>query len=395
MQYASVLGVKILGVDGALRTYRTRYNTPSNPLLHTATMRTIALAPVENPKPGEVYYPLTTLTLPIPVPAPGQVQLRLLAASLNHRDLFQRQHLYPGTTPSIPLLADGVGIVTAPKSSELFGKRVLINPGRGWVSDPLGPAPGEKLALLGGTRHYPNGTLQEFGVFDEEECVPAPEGLSDEEAAALPVCGLTAWRAVVGKGRVEAGMNVLVTGIGGGAALATLGFCTALGAKVWVSSSKREKVAKAVGLGAEGGVVYSAENWEVELQGLLPKERPWLDLVVDGAGGDIVQRVTKLLREGGRVVSYGMTTGPKIPYTMQAVLRNVEVLGSTLGSRREFREMVEFVKKSGVRPVISKVVEGLDLEVLEALWEELKEGKQFGKLVVRIAREGEGERGRL
>jgi NADPH:quinone reductase-like Zn-dependent oxidoreductase len=318
----------------------------------------------------------------------------MITASLNHRDLFQRRGLYPGTAPSIPVLADGYGIVVSP-SSPLHQKAVLINPAKGWHSDPRGPEPGSSFAILGGTKHYPNGTLQEYAVFPEEELVEAPAHLSPEEAAALPLTGLTAWRAVVTKAQVASGENVLIPGIGGGVALMALLFAVKRGAKVWVTSSSEEKIRRAKELGAEGGVLYTSATWEKELAALLPKDRPFLDAVIDGAGGEVVAKVTRLMRDGGRIVSYGMTLGPKIPFTMGAVLKNIEVLGSTMGSRKEFLEMVAFVKENGVRPVVSRVVKGLEVDKLESLWEDMEKGRQFGKLVIRVADGSEEERGKL
>ena len=314
--------------------------------------------------------------------------VRLTTASLNHRDLFQRRGLYPGTAPSIPLLADGAGTVLT-ASSPLHGKLAIICPIRGWVSAASGPETAA-IAILGGTKHYTNGTLQEFAVFDEADVVAAPPHLSPEEAAALPLCGLTAWRAVISKGKIAPGENVLITGIGGGVALMALLFCVGRGARVFVTSSSQDKIERAMALGAAGGVSYRSKTWEKDLAALLPGDRKYLDAVVDGAGGDVIPRVTRIMRDGGRVVVYGMTTGPSMPLPMGAVLKNIEVLGSTMGSRKEFSEMLEFVSEKQLRPVVDRVYDGLDIEELEKMWGRMEEGGQFGKLVVRIRQDGEG-----
>jgi len=375
-------------------------------------MKAIVLKPIAPGKPGEIFYPyipsprlpfgptdgssLQKVTIPTPTAGAGEVLIRVIAASLNHRDVFQRQGLYPGTAPSVPLLADGYGVVLTP-SSKLHRKAVILNPLRGWIGDPRGPeTDGGTFAVLGGTKHYRNGTLQELLVMAEEDLVEAPAHLSPEEAAALPLCGLTAWRAVVTKGQVARGDNVLIPGIGGGVALMALLFAVRRGAKVWVTSSSEQKIERAVALGAEGGVLYTSDTWEKELAALLPKDRPWVDAVVDGAGGNVVEKVTRVMRTGGRVVSYGMTLGPKLPFPMGAVLKNIDLLGSTMGSRREFLEMVAFVSETELRPVISRVVRGLDEQQLEGLWEDMEKGRQFGKLVVRIAEDADvEEKGRL
>jgi NADPH:quinone reductase-like Zn-dependent oxidoreductase len=251
-------------------------------------------------KPGQVWYPLTTMALPAFTPAPTEVVVRLSAAALNHRDLFLRQHLYPGTTFGVPLLADGCGTVVAAGSDSAaqawVGKRVVINPGVGWTSDPAGPESGA-YAILGGTKFNPAGTLATEMVFEAQELEAAPTHLSDVEAAALPLTGLTAWRALCTKsGNAKAGANVLVTGIGGGVALMALMFGVAMGVNVWVSSGNEEKLEKARKLGAKGGISYKEKDWEKKLLALLPKDNQLLDAIIDGAGGDIVAKGSKLLK---------------------------------------------------------------------------------------------------
>ena len=177
------------------------------------------------------------------------------------------------------------------------------------------------------------GTLQEYIAYPAADIEEAPLHLTNEEAAALPLCGLTAYRATVTKGHVTDGQNVLVTGIGGGVALNALQFATARGATVFVTSSSEEKLRKAQELGASAGVNYKDPDWEKKLAKLLPKTRPYLDVVIDGAGGDIVNRTSGLLKTGGLIVSYGMTLGPQVPFTIKAVLKNIEVRVSWLNSK--------------------------------------------------------------
>ncbi|KAK3324708.1 hypothetical protein B0T19DRAFT_236983 [Cercophora scortea] len=352
-------------------------------------------------KPGQVYYPLYLKETPIPSPGPSQLLIKLSAAALNHRDLFIRQHLYPGISFSHPLLADGYGTVTAlgalcsPQSHSLLHKPVLLTPLRGWLSDPLGPEDNSAhYAVIGGAAQYDIGTGQEYIVVDEGEVVPAPEHLTPAEGAALPLVGLTAWRALVSKSsNAQAGRNILITGIGGGVALQALQFAVAMGVNVFVTSGDTAKISKAKEMGAVGGVVYRDADWDKQLKTLLPSDRPFLDAVIDGAGGDIVSRTVKLLKSGGVIVVYGMTVGPKMDWSMLAVLKNIELKGSTMGSRREFIDMVEFVREKGIRPVVSRVVVGLgNLEAIDGLFEDMKAGKQFGKLVIQIDGAPEGGR---
>jgi NADPH:quinone reductase-like Zn-dependent oxidoreductase len=255
-------------------------------------------------KPGQVYYPLSVQTLPLPTPQGRELLVKMTAASLNHRDVFLRQHLYPGATFDVPLGADGVGVVvgTGPdvtNPERWQGKRVILNPGTGWNDSPDGPEDPKGYRIMGGTKIYNKGTLQEYLTIEESEVEEAPEHLSDAEAAALPLTGLTGWRALVvkaGERNSGKGAAVLITGIGGGVALIVLRFAVARGADVYVTSSSEEKIQKAVALGARGGVNYKEEGWEKKLLGMLPSGKQNFDAVIDGAGGDSVEKATKLLK---------------------------------------------------------------------------------------------------
>ncbi|KAI9740515.1 MAG: hypothetical protein M1834_005095 [Cirrosporium novae-zelandiae] len=356
---------------------------------------TISLIDGKPGKPGKVYYPIKLQTVPIPTPKQNELLIKVSAAALNHRDLFIRQHLYPAISFETPLLADGCGVVISP-NSKYSPQRVILNPGTGWDSDPLGP---EKQAyfILGGTSSNPLGTLQETLAIADSEVELAPEHLSDVEAAALPLTGLTAWRAFNTKsGNAEVGRNILVTGIGGGVAIMVLLFAAAKGCNVFVTSSSEEKIARAKELGAVGGVNYKDKEWGKNLQKMLPKDRPFLDAVIDGAGGDIVPRTWKVLKHGGVIVSYGMTVMPQLAFTMQAVMKNIDIRGSTMGSREEFREMVEYVRQKKIKPIVDRVVVGIDnVKEIDGLFEDMKKGNQFGKLVIQICKSEEGEGSKL
>lgn len=198
------------------------------------------------------------------------------------------------------MLADGSGIVTAvgsTASKSWLGKSVVLTPGRGWETDPDGPESSTGYKILGGTSTCPVGTLQEVVCVDESEVEEAPSHLSPAEAAAFPLVGLTGWRALVSKsGNAKAGRNILVTGIGGGVALTVLQFGVGLGCNIYVTSGDEAKIKKAVDLGAKGGVNYKTDGWEKELKNQLPKDRPYIDSIIDGAGGDIIRKALRLLK---------------------------------------------------------------------------------------------------
>ncbi|KAK4189276.1 alcohol dehydrogenase [Podospora australis] len=363
----------------------------------------LTIKPIEGAKPGRVYYPLQINTTPtIPTPGAGEVLIKLSACALNHRDLFIRQHLYPGISFSSPLLSDGYGTVISlgpspsPYAQSLLNKSVLLTPSRGWESDPLGPENGGKeWAVIGGAERYDYGMASSHLVLPEGEVFLAPAHLSPEEGAALPLVGLTGWRALKTKAGAEAGQNILITGIGGGVALQVLQFAVAMGCHVYVTSGDQGKIEKAKQMGARGGVIYKDKDWEKQLLELLPKERGYIDAVIDGAGGEVVGKTVKVLKQGGVIAVYGMTVGPKMEWNMQAVLKNVELKGTSMGSKEEFREMLKFVADKKIKPVVSRVVRGLDnLEGVDGLFEDMKGGKQFGKLVILVDGEkGEGKEG--
>ncbi|KAF9188064.1 hypothetical protein BGZ51_000858 [Haplosporangium sp. Z 767] len=309
----------------------------------------------------------------------GQALVEINAVSFNHREYWIRKGQYPGIVFGSILGADGVGRITDMKSEHpkhKAGDRVVIMPSTGWYKDPRGPE--EAYYILGGG--HATGTFAEYHVAQEDDIFKAPEHLTDAEAAALPLAGLTAYRAVFTKGQVTQDQNVLITGIGGGVALMALAFCVAAGANVYVTSSDEGKILKAMRLGARGGVNYKDDKWGANLERLAGGQQ--FDVVIDGAGGDGVKVFTKVLRLGGIIVSYGMTVKPKVDYTMAAVLRNIEIRGSTMGSRLEFEQMLAFVTKHRLRPVVSQVWQGL--ESSEEAFEVMKNGSQFGKLVLSL-----------
>lgn len=268
--------------------------------------KAIYISPIDGKpgKPGQVYYPLSLRTLPKPSPQGGELLVKLTAAALNHRDVFLRQHLYPGLSFDVPLLADGVGTVVGtgpnvPNPGKWQGKRVILSPSVGWKDSPDGPEDAAGNRIMGGTNAYDKGTLQEYITIEYSEVEEAPEHLSDAEAAALPLTGLTGWRALItkaGERNSGDGAAVLITGIGGGVALMVLRFAVARGAHVFVTSSSQEKIQKAVELGATGGINYKEDGWEKKLLGMLPAGKKNFDAVIDGAGGDSIEKSVKLLK---------------------------------------------------------------------------------------------------
>ncbi|KAM0750851.1 NAD(P)-binding protein [Meredithblackwellia eburnea MCA 4105] len=358
-------------------------------------MKAIILQKTEGDfKPGKVYHQVPLVQVPIPTPGPDQVLVKIQASAFNHRDVFVRQSMYPGiifSTPDKPSImgADAAGILVSP-GHPLSNKAVLVHSAVGWKSDPS--APEGAFGILGSTAPTQGrGTFAEYIVVGKDDVFECPEhflGRGVEgwaEAAAVPLGGLTAYRAVFTKANVQSGQNILVTGIGGGVAIAALQYAVAAGANVWVSSSSEEKIEKAVKLGAKGGVNYKDAQWAKTLSTLLPKSRPYLDAVIDSGGGAIVSQTVKLLKAGGVVSCYGMTAGGDVAFPMTAVLKNIEFRGSTMGSLAEMKKAVEFIAKHKIRPVIHTVLDGL--ENAEEGFQTMKDGKQFGKITIAVVKD--------
>ncbi len=293
----------------------------------------------------------------------GEVLVKLKAAALNHRDVYITQGLYPAIkTPSI-LGSDGVG--------ELDGKRVVLLPGLKWGDrDDVQALDYEVL----GMPH--DGTFAEYIAIPEASVYPCPEHLTDAEAAAFPLAGLTGYRALMTRASAKTSDTVLVTGAGGGVATMVIQLAVALGCAVYVTSSSTEKIAFAKTLGAKGGVNYTDDDWIDQLKGMTEG----LDVVVDGAGGEGFSKLSKLMKPGGRMAFYGGTRGT-IPKLNPQVLfwRQVTIAGSTMGSPKEFEAMLTFVSKHKIRPVVDSV---RPLEELPAALARMDAGEQRGKLVV-------------
>ncbi|KAL1898286.1 hypothetical protein Cpir12675_001992 [Ceratocystis pirilliformis] len=358
------------------------------------TSRVLMIEKTEG-KPGNVYYPLRLTYVDIPRAGPGQVVVKMLAASLNHRDLFIRKHLYPAISFASPLFSDGYGTVTevgpSCKTPSLLGKNVILAPFVNWSEASEGPEDARSFTVIGASKLTPLGTGTDFVVIDEAALELAPEHLSAAEGATIPTVGLTAWRALVTKtNNALPGRNILITGIGGGVAISALQFAAAMGCAVFVTSSSNDKIEKAKTLGAKGGVNYKSDSWVADLQAQLPKDRPYIDAVIDGAGGSIMSAAVKLMKAGGVVASYGMTQGPKMDWLMQAVLKNIDLKGCTMGSRKEYADMMQFIRDKKIVPVVSRVVQGLDnIGDVEGLFRDMDQGIQFGKLVIEFGNPGE------
>ncbi|POW01539.1 hypothetical protein PSTT_12431 [Puccinia striiformis] len=307
--------------------------------------------------------------------------VKVKSFAFNHRDVWIRKGLYPNIQFGSTLGSDCFGTVISPSDHPMYGNDVLVYPAVNWLNDPRGPdVSGKAFGILGGS-HETNGvgTFTEYINVPANHCVASPSHLDVMNASSVPLAGLTAFRAVFNKGQIKPSSNILITGIGGGVAIWALQFCVAIGANVWVTSSSEQKINLACKVGAKAGVNYKEDDWPKRLSSLLPTETPFLDVVIDSGGSDIAQKCCKILRPGGIIVNFGCTSGRPLSFTMAEVLKNLELRGCTMGSLKEFKEMVEFVDKHHIRPVVHTVLHGF--EQVEEGFQILKAAQQFGKVV--------------
>ncbi len=307
----------------------------------------------------------------------GEVLIQMKAAALNHRDQWMREGLYPQITcPSI-LGSDGCGLVVEQSpdvAEDWVGKTVVINPNVHWGDNPA--YPDYNYTILGMPKH---GTLSEYLVVPADRIHLKPEHLSDEQAAALPLAGLTAYRALFTKGQLQSGQKVFITGIGGGVAQFALLFAHSVGAEVYVNSGSPEKIQKAESMGAKAGFNYRKENWYKGLRKVAPLG---FDVIIDGAGGPDFSRLAQSLGMDGRMVVYGTTAGKPSPIHLPRLFfSQASIIGTTMGNDAEFEAMLQLVNKNKIIPGISSV-RPFD-QVIESL-DEMKSGTQMGKLVLKF-----------
>ncbi len=310
-------------------------------------------------------------------PAAGEVVVQLKAAGLNRRDFWITQGMYPGIKLPVILGSDGAGIVSA--TGQGLGnywqnREVIINPGWDWGDDPS--VQSESFRILG---------MPDDGTFATQVRVPAeylhpkPDDLDWTQAAALPLAGVTAYRAVFTQGKLVAGETVLINGIGGGVATFALQYAVAAGADVWVTSSSTEKIKRAVELGAKGGVDYTVDGWFKQLAA----EAPDPDLIIDSAGGRGYNTLLNLAAPAARLVNYGSTAGsPETLDLFKVFWKQLTLQGTTMGSPADFAAMLAFVERHKIRPVIDRVFPLADGNEAINL---MRASPQFGKYLLAVS----------
>ncbi len=311
---------------------------------------------------------------PTPQPGYGEVRVRVQAAALNHRDVWITKGMYAGIKYPTVLGSDGVGVVESVGEgvdAGLVGQTVILNPNVGWGDNPRHQL--RSYSILGLPK---DGTLAEYVVVTADRLRAKPAHLLTEQAAALPLAGMTAYRALFGRAGLQPHEKVLINGVGGGVALFAMQFAVAAGAQVYVTSGSEEKIARAVAMGAKAGANYKEEGWHKAMV----KHYGEMDVIIDSAGGNGFPALVDLLAPGGRIAFYGGGQGNINNLNPQKLFwKQASILGSTMASDGEFTAMVDFVEKHGIVPVVDSVHA---LEDGKAAFERMADGAQFGKIVV-------------
>jgi NADPH:quinone reductase-like Zn-dependent oxidoreductase len=322
---------------------------------------------------------------PAPGVGPGTVRIDVHAASLNHIDLFLRRGL-PGITIPLPHIpgCDAAGIVAEVGEgvdSVRVGDRVLVNPTvscgkcefclRGDASMCL------DYHLIGETV---DGTCCEQIVVPAENVIVFPASMSFEEAASIPMVFVTAWRMLVTRARLRAGEDILILGAAAGVGIACIQIAKVAGARVFAAAGGAEKLALCRELGADVLIDYSKEDFARRIREETGKRG--VDVVVDYVGKDTWAKSLRSLARGGRLVTCGATTGYNPEEDLRHIFfRQLEVIGSTMGSRNELVAPLKLIADGRMRPVVGAV---FDLKDTAAAHVAMEERRALGKIVIRV-----------
>lgn len=317
-------------------------------------------------------------------PGPGEVRLRVLASAFNHMDLWVGRGV-PGLTLDYPRtsgcdacgqvvdLGDGV-------DSAWMGRRVVFNaavrmPEVARPDDPPASTLAANFELIG--EHRSPGAHAELLTVPVANCVSVDDA-DPVEAAAFGLVALTAWSMLVTKAQLRCGQSVLITGIGGGVATASLAIARHFGCPVAVTSRHQWKLDKASQLGAAHTILDDGSDWSRSVRTWTAKRG--VDICVDSVGKATHLSCIKSMARGGAYVSPGCTTGPDATTDLARLFWNqLRLLGSTMGSNEEFGEVIALFRSGALRPVVDQVYK--PSQCVEA-YKRLEAGEQFGKLVI-------------
>lgn len=303
----------------------------------------------------------------------GEVVVALKVAGLNRRDLSVPGRR-GGVDDALVLGSDGAGVVVATGAEVTHvqeGDEVIINPSLGWFDESS--APPSHFDILG---MPDDGTFAEKIAVSAEQVEKKPAHLSWEEAGVLTLSALTGYRALFTRGQLKKGDTLFMPGAGSGVATYLIAFAKAAGARVIVTSRSEEKRRKAETMGADV-VLDTNSSWPDAL------EEETVDLVIDSVGGATFNRSLSLLKKGGRMVIFGATTEDTVEINLRDFFYGqYDLMGSTMGSRQELRDMLAFIEEHEIHPVVDNV---FDFNDIQKAFDYMKASEQFGKIGVRIS----------
>ncbi|MBQ0138218.1 MAG: zinc-binding dehydrogenase [Kurthia sp.] len=307
---------------------------------------------------------------PSPTLDQGEVLVKINAASLNRRDLYTAGRL-GNNEEALIIGSDATGIIKAVAPDVIdweIGQEVIVNPSLRWYENTAVPPNDFEILSL-----PDNGTFAEEMVISQQQLEKKPTYLTTDEAATIGIAPLTAYRALVTKGNIQAGQTIFIPGAGSGVATFIIQFAHALGARVIVSSRSEYKRQQALKIGADLAIDTNGD-WPKLLRDEI------IDLVIDSVGEATFNRSLEVLKKGGTLVTFGATTEDITSINLRDFFYGQYTLhGTTLGSREEFRACIELMTQHMIRPIIDEVYP-LE-EALQGI-ERLQVNAQFGKIVV-------------
>ena len=322
--------------------------------------------------------------LPEPIAGPDEVLVRVRAAALNHLDLFVREGL-PGLKLPFPHIGgcDMAGEIAATGEAVMGwreGEHVIINPNM-WCGVCEFCVAGEESLCdsYGVIGEHATGGTAEYITVPAKNLRRIPADFSFEEAAAVPLVWMTAWRALIGQAKLRAGQSVLIVGAGGGVASAAIQIARYAGATVYAASRSDEKLEHAKALGADY-TVRSDSDFGRELWRMTGKRG--VDVVLENVGAATWEQSVRVLAKGGVLATYGATTGPLVQIDLRKLFwRQFSIIGSTMANNREFETIMRLVfDEKRFKPVVDRV---FPLSEIRAAHEYLASAEHFGKVVSR------------
>lgn len=315
--------------------------------------------------------------VPVPELYDNEILVKVNSASLNHRDLWIAEGMYSKIKLPVILGSDCSGTVESVNDDiHEFkpGDEVILNPGLHWGSNE--DFQSSDFSILG---MPDNGTFAEFVKIRRSNVFRKPEHLTNEQAASIPLAGVTAFRALFRKLKITDKDKLLITGSGGGVSSFALLFALKAGADVYVTSGDDQKIDKAVSLGAKAGVNYNDKSWHEKIKSLSGNS---LNTVFDSSGGETYPRCMEIINPGGRIVSIGAGLGSVKEFSIHKLYwKQLKIYGSAMGSGKDFSDMLDFISFNKIIPEVSTLI---SINEINMGFKLMNESSRFGKIIVKI-----------